>query len=546
MRNANKPSTRGEQRKKTEKRLRIRPAEPRESRDEKPVRPERDEEKPARRTGRPVRRESLPEKDWKKERPVKARDTDKPQREYRKDKPERSGRPEKPAKPWDKDKPEREYKRERPERGSRTEKPEARGNRERPEKPWDKDKPEREYKRERPERGSRTEKPDARGNRERPEKPWDKDKPEREYKRERPERGSRTEKPDARGNRERPEKPWDKDKPEREYKRERPARDANKDKPEVRGYREHPEKPWDKDKPEREYKRERPERESKTEKPERSWKKERPEGDEPVKRYTGERRAYRRPERELKPGKELIEKEYTVRLNKYIADAGICSRREADKLIEAGAVSVNGIVVKELGTKVTLSDRVQFGDQTLSKEKLRYVLLNKPKGYITSVEDPHHEKTVMSLVAKACKERIYPVGRLDRNTTGVLLLTNDGQITKKLSHPRYGIRKIYHVVLDKSLTKTILMEIRDGIVLDDGPIKVDVIEYAGNGDDKKEIGVELHSGKNRIVRRIFEKYGYNVVKLDRVVFAGLTKKNLPRGHWRFLEEKEVNMLKMLS
>ena len=235
-----------------------------------------------------------------------------------------------------------------------------------------------------------------------------------------------------------------------------------------------------------------------------------------------------------------------VRLNKYIADAGICSRREADKLILAGAVRINGEVVTTLGTKVSRTDKVQFGDQTLSREKLRYLLLNKPKGFITSTKDPHHEKTVMNLVSNACKERIYPVGRLDRNTTGLLLFTNDGQLTKKLSHPRYGIKKIYHAVLDKALTKTDMMKIVDGIELDDGRIKVDAIEYIGDGSDKKELGIELHSGKNRIVRRIFEKLGYNVVKLDRVYFAGLTKKNIARGHWRFLEEKEINILKMLS
>ena len=235
-----------------------------------------------------------------------------------------------------------------------------------------------------------------------------------------------------------------------------------------------------------------------------------------------------------------------VRLNKYIADAGICSRREADNLILAGAVRINGEVVTALGTKVSMKDRVQFGDQTLAREKLRYLLLNKPKGFITSTEDPHHDKTVMNLVANACKERVYPVGRLDRNTTGLLLFTNDGQLTKKLSHPRYGIKKIYHAVLDKALTKPDMTKIAEGIELDDGKIKVDAIEYVGDGTDKKELGIELHSGKNRVVRRIFEKFGYNVVKLDRVYFAGLTKKNLSRGHWRFLEEKEVNMLKMLS
>jgi 23S rRNA pseudouridine2605 synthase len=235
-----------------------------------------------------------------------------------------------------------------------------------------------------------------------------------------------------------------------------------------------------------------------------------------------------------------------IRLNKYIANAGICSRREADKLIAAGAVTVNGIVVTELGTKISPRDKVQYGDQTLKREKPRYVLLNKPKGFITTTDDPQERKTVMTLIAKACKERIYPVGRLDRNTTGVLLFTNDGELAKKLIHPKHGIQKIYHVVLDKALIKKDMMQILEGIELDDGMIRVDAIEYIGDGKDKKQLGVELHSGKNRVIRRIFEKLEYKVIKLDRVSFAGLTKKNLPRGEWRILEEKEVSFLKMMS
>ena len=269
----------------------------------------------------------------------------------------------------------------------------------------------------------------------------------------------------------------------------------------------------------------------------------------------------RRPGRSNLPGKglpisrnretqtEMTESEKgktLVRLNKYIADAGICSRREADRLIQAGAVRVNGEIVTVLGTKVTPDDQVQFGDQTLSREKLRYVLLNKPKGFVTTTNDPHHEKTVMNLVAGACSERIYPVGRLDRNTTGLLLFTNDGQLAKKLSHPKHGVRKIYHVLLDKPLVKSDMVRIAGGIELDDGPVKVDEIEFVGDGTNKRELGIELHSGRNRVVRRIFEGLGYRVVKLDRVYYAGLTKKNLPRGHWRILEQKEINMLKMIG
>ncbi len=234
-----------------------------------------------------------------------------------------------------------------------------------------------------------------------------------------------------------------------------------------------------------------------------------------------------------------------IRLNKFLADAGICSRREADKLIESGAVTVNGKVVIQLGTKVSRTDRVIYGDQLLRAEKLQYIMLNKPKGYITTSEDPQDRKIVMTLVQNACKERIYPVGRLDRNTTGLLLFTNDGDLAKKLTHPKHGVKKLYHVVLDKPLTKNHLLEIAAGIKLEDGEIRPDKIAYDKNAADKREIGIELHSGRNRIVRRVFEHLGYRVEKLDRVMFASLTKKDIPRGKWRSLTEKEVNMLKML-
>ncbi|MBN2173606.1 MAG: rRNA pseudouridine synthase [Bacteroidales bacterium] len=234
-----------------------------------------------------------------------------------------------------------------------------------------------------------------------------------------------------------------------------------------------------------------------------------------------------------------------VRLNKYIANAGICSRREADKLILSGVIKVNGEVVKEMGTKVLPTDKVQFDDQVLKAEKKYYVLLNKPKGYITTTDDPFDRKTVMFLTKNACKERIYPVGRLDRNTTGLLLMTNDGDLAKKLTHPKHKVRKIYHVVLDKNLQKADMMKIANGLELEDGFIKVDEIAYVKDSTSKKEIGIEIHSGKNWIVRRIFESLDYKVEKLDRVMFAGLTKKDIPRGKWRFLTEKELNFLRML-
>lgn len=230
------------------------------------------------------------------------------------------------------------------------------------------------------------------------------------------------------------------------------------------------------------------------------------------------------------------------RLNKVLANSGICSRREADNYITAGLVKVNNKVVTELGTKVGPNDEVKFNDTRLRKEKLVYVLLNKPKDFVTTMEDPHAKKIVMDLVKNACKERIYPVGRLDRNTTGVLLLTNDGDLTKRLTHPKYNKKKIYHVFLDKNLTKTDMVKIADGVMIDDEIVKADAISYVDPAD-KTQIGLEIHSGQNRVVRRIFESLDYKVTKLDRVYFAGLTKKNLSRGQWRFLTEKEIIMLK---
>ena len=232
-----------------------------------------------------------------------------------------------------------------------------------------------------------------------------------------------------------------------------------------------------------------------------------------------------------------------VRLNKFLANAGVCSRREADEFIQAGVVTVNGQVVTELGTKILRTDEVHFHDQLVSPEKKVYVLLNKPKDYVTTSDDPQQRKTVMDLVKNACSERIYPVGRLDRNTTGVLLFTNDGDLASKLTHPKYLKKKIYHVYLDKNVTAHDLQQIADGIQLEDGEIKADDVQYA-NPIDKKQVGIEIHSGKNRIVRRIFESLGYKVVRLDRVQFAGLTKKNLRRGDWRYLTEEEVDRLRM--
>lgn len=260
-------------------------------------------------------------------------------------------------------------------------------------------------------------------------------------------------------------------------------------------------------------------------------------------RPRGGRRGYRR---EKDPEFDRPRATGEIRLNKYLADSGICSRREADDLILAGAVTVNGEVVTELGTKVKTSDKVVYGGQTLNREKLRYVLLNKPKGVITTSDDPYERHTVMDLVEGACQERIYPVGRLDRNTLGLLLLTNDGELAKTLTHPSHEVKKLYHVTLNKPLTESDFEKIQKGLMLEDGPIEVDKISYVEDDMTMREVGVEIHSGRNHIVRRIFESLGYEVVKLDRTMLAGLTKQNLPRGHWRFLTSAEISMLKRIE
>ncbi|HAN00373.1 MAG TPA: hypothetical protein DCQ26_17400 [Marinilabiliales bacterium] len=246
----------------------------------------------------------------------------------------------------------------------------------------------------------------------------------------------------------------------------------------------------------------------------------------------------------VKPKEKQALKKTTdeIRLNRYLANAGICSRRDADTYIAAGVVSINGKVVTELGTKVGYGDIVKFNDAPIIPEKKTYILLNKPKDYVTTLDDPHAKNTVMDLIRNGCKERVYPVGRLDKATTGLLLLTNDGDLADYLSHPRNNKKKIYQVTLDKIPSEADLQKLYDGVVLEDGSVKADEVSYC-NPDDKHEVGIEIHSGRNRVVRRMFEYLGYKVKKLDRVYYAGLTKKNLPRGKWRFLDDKEVAMLK---
>ena len=241
----------------------------------------------------------------------------------------------------------------------------------------------------------------------------------------------------------------------------------------------------------------------------------------------------------------IIDPNAEVRLNKFMANAGVCSRREADELITKGLVKVNGEVVTELGVKITAKDTVEYNDKVVTSERKIYILLNKPKDCVTTSDDPNGRKTVMDIVKGACEERIYPVGRLDRNTTGVLLLTNDGDLASKLTHPKFVKKKIYQVWTDKPISEEDMQHNADGVELADGPIHADAVSYV-SPTDRKQAGIEIHSGRNRVVRRIFESLGYHVVKLDRVYFAGLTKKNLPRGRWRYLTQEEVNFLKQNS
>lgn len=256
------------------------------------------------------------------------------------------------------------------------------------------------------------------------------------------------------------------------------------------------------------------------------------------------RKSFEKKSEDRKPvAKKINLDDKSIRLNRFIASAGICSRREADNYIKSGVIKVNGEVITDFGTKVQPNDKVTFNDQIIKSQNLKYVLLNKPKDFITTLDDPHAKKKITDLVKNCCRERIYPVGRLDRYTTGVLLLTNDGELTKKLTHPKYNRKKIYEVTLDKRVTKADMLKILSGIELEDGMVNADELAYV-DAENKKVVGIELHSGKNRIVRRIFESLGYKVNKLDRVYFAGLTKKGLARGKWRFLTEKEVIFLKM--
>ena len=465
---------------------------------------------------------------------------ERPRRSFSNDQSRRGGfagsRDERPRRSFDNDRPKRSFDTNREERPSRS----FGGNREdRPRRSFDNDRPKRSFDNNREDRPSRS---FGENREERPRRDFDNDRPKRSFDTNREDSPSRS---------------FDNDRPKRsfsEYRDERPKRDFDTDRPKIsfdNNREERPRRDFDNDRPKRSFdnnREERPRRDFDNDRPRRSFSENR--GERPRRSFDNDRgkrddffevsgnsQGYD----EVQTGKDGL-----IRLNKYISNSGICSRREADELIKAGAVTVNGEVVAEMGYKVTVDDVVVYGGERLANERKKYLLLNKPKGYITTLDDPQNRKTVLSLIDRACKERLYPVGRLDRNTTGLLLFTNDGEMTKKLTHPSFGARKIYHVELDKALTHADMQQIMDGIELEDGRIVADDIQYVGAGDDKKIVGIELHSGKNRIVRRIFASLGYEVFKLDRVAFAGLNKKALPRGQFRFLTDKEVGFLKMLK
>ena len=372
------------------------------------------------------------------------------------------------------------------------------------------------------------------------------DRPKRSFSRDNDDRPKRS---FSRDNDDRPKRAFSRDndeKPKRSYSRDnedRPkrafSRDAD-DKPKRAFSRDNDEKPKrsysrdNEDRPKRAFSRDNDDR------PKRSYNKS--DKGESKRGYSAGREEFR----SKKSQRGTFTENGAIRLNRYISMAGICSRREADEMILAGVVSVNGVVITELGTKVEAGDDIRYNGERLKNETHRYILLNKPKDYITTMEDPTARKTVMELISGACRERVYPVGRLDRLTTGLLLFTNDGDLAKVLTHPSSLVRKIYHVELSKNVKASDLKLIAEGVELEDGFMQVDQVAYDGDGTDKKMVGLQIHSGKNRIVRRIFEHLGYEVVKLDRVMFAGLTKKDLPRGRYRALTETEVGMLKMIS
>ncbi|MFA5850333.1 MAG: pseudouridine synthase [Bacteroidales bacterium] len=521
-------------------------------------------------SGRPKRAYgSRDGKPFDSERPKRSSDSERPKRSYG----SRDGKPfDRERKPFDGDRPKRAY-------APREDKP---FDRER--KPFDGDRPKRSFDSDRPKRAY-TRREDKPFDRDR--KPFDGDRPKRSFDSDRPKRayGSREDKPFDRERKpfDRDRKPYDSDRPKRSFDSDRPKRayGSRDDKPFDRERKpfDRDSKPYDSDRPKRVYtpREDKPfdseettfdaentlvevERTKRkyTRREDKPFDSENQSSEQESKPYEGEKRRKlfgedhaERPQRDYRPkAEEYIPKprrrkavdEVGIRLNKFISNSGVCSRREADDYITAGLVSVNGQVITELGTKIQASDDVRFNGERLKGEEKVYILMNKPKDFVTTLSDPNAEKTVMDLIAGNCPQRVYPVGRLDKSTTGVLLLTNDGEMTEKLSHPSNMSKKIYHVFLDKNLSGSDFKALLDGVELEDGLINADSLSYID--EDKTQVGLELHSGRNRVVRRMFEHLGYRVKKLDRVFFAGLTKKNLRRGQWRFLTDQEIAMLRM--
>ena len=533
----------------------------------------------AKTTGRPKRAYgSRDGKPFDSDRPKRSSDSERPKRNYgsRDDKPFDRDR-----KPFDSDRPKRTYSSDRPKRAYGPPREDRPFDKER--KPFDGDRPKRTYSSDRPKRAYGPPREDRPFDKER--KPFDGERPKRTYSSDRPKRAYGPPREDRPFDKER--KPFDGERPKRSYSSDRPKREYSSDRPK-RAYgppredrpfdREH--KPFDGERPKRPYSSDRPKREYSSDRPKRAYgppREDRPFDkdlkpyDSERKPFTGERKTFdkgsrpfdsdrpksfgddhaERPQREPRPrAEEYVPKprrkkavdEEGIRLNKFISNSGVCSRREADDYITAGLVSVNGQIITELGTKIQAQDDVRFNGERLRGEEKVYLLMNKPKDFVTTLSDPNADKTVMDLIAGNCSQRVYPVGRLDKSTTGVLLLTNDGEMAEKLTHPSNMSKKIYHVFLDKNLSGNDFKALLDGVTLEDGVMHADSLSYID--EDKTQLGLEIHSGRNRVVRRMFEHLGYKVKKLDRVYFAGLTKKNLRRGQWRFLTEQEVAMLKM--
>jgi 23S rRNA pseudouridine2605 synthase len=487
----------------------------------------------------------------------------KPKRTYSSDKPRTSSSDDRPRRSFSDDRPKRTYNSDRPRPASGDDKPR---------RSFSDDRPKRTYSSDRPRPASGDDKPRRSFSDDRPKRTYSSDRPRPASGEDKPRRSFSDDRPKRAYDSDRPRPASGEDKPRRSFSDDRPKREYNSDRPRPASGEDKPRRSFSDDRPKREYNSDRPRPASGEDKPRRSFSDDRPkrayDSDRPKRSYDNDDAAPRRKRRDVTAESpiltEIVEKrilegrqspkrqkilslEYEelhgpIRLNKYISNAGVCSRREADTLIEEGLVTVNGVVITEMGSKVLPTDEVRFGDKVLQREKPVYLLLNKPKDFITTMDDEKDRKHVLQLIQGACKERVYPVGRLDKNTTGLLLFTNDGDLTKKLTHPKHEVRKVYYVELEKNLALKDFESIANGLELEDGEIKVDEIAYVG--DSKKEVGITIHSGRNRIVRRIFESLGYDIVKLDRVVFAGLTKKDLPRGDWRLLTQAEINILKM--